>query len=224
MKQRMLRPIFAAALSTFLLSGCAGSGDSMSTSSSSDSATMSETQTMGGRADMEENMSAETDVVLVDKVDYDNMFSDISDTKQYNLIALAKKSPNLSTFVTLIEAAGLTDRLMGVDNYTLFAPTNEAFSSMPKEKLDMLLKPENRSELMKVIQLHVMPNEVASTQLSNNDRIKAGTDKYIIINKSLSNDVTIGGATVVRPDIKASNGVIHVVDGIVTSTDKPNKY
>ncbi len=226
MKQKMLKPIFVFAIGSFLVTSCASSNDTMSESTAMESTTMSETQTMAGRAEMDDDIPAATGVVLVDKVDYDEMFSEISDTKQHNLIALAKTSPNLTTFVTLVEAAGLTDRLMGVDSYTLFAPTNKAFSAMPKDKLDMLLKPENKSELMKVIQLHVMPNEVASTQLRNNQRIKAGSDKYITINKdAATNAVTIGGAKVVRPDIEASNGVIHVVDGIVTSTNnQTNKY
>ncbi|GAB3197797.1 hypothetical protein GCM10027293_13110 [Pontibacter aydingkolensis] len=182
-----------------------------------ESTTMSETQTMAGDTEMETTTSPALSVT--NEEEYDEMFTNVDDTKQYDLISLAKISPNLSTFATLAETAGIANALTADGKYTIFAPTNQAFSSMPRAKLERLSKPENKAELIKVLQLHILPNEVASTRLSDNQRIKAGEDQYITINvDSNTRAATIGGATIMRPDIEASNGVLHVINGVITTT------
>ncbi|WP_299819276.1 fasciclin domain-containing protein [uncultured Pontibacter sp.] len=213
MKQRFLTPIVAVAVASLSLFSCAGSSET----TAMESTTMSETQTMAGSTETGTDMSAELSVT--DDLEYDEMFSDITETKQYDLISLAKTSPNLSTFVRLVEAADISDALTPDGKFTIFAPTNQAFSSMPTDELNNLLKPENKADLLRVLQLHILPNEVASTRFNNDQRIKAGEDRYInITTNDLTSQVSIGGATIVRPDIEASNGVLHVVNGLITTT------
>lgn len=220
MKKKLITPVVAAAALSLSLFGCASSSE---TTAMDETTTMSETQTMAGETEMEATEAA-SDISLTNPEEYDEMFENVSDTKQYDLIALAKTSPNLSTFAAMVEAAGIASAITPDKKFTIFAPTNEAFSAMPRAELDRLMMPENKAELIKVLQLHILPNEVASTRFTDNQRIKAGEDKYINIEvDDMARRVTVGGATVVKPDVMASNGVLHVVDGVITTTSGPAK-
>lgn len=216
MKQRFFTPAIAATIVAFSLFSCAGTSE---TTAMDETTSMSETQTMAGVT--EEEMEAETapELSFTDDEDYNEMFDNIADTKQYDLISLAKTSPNLSTFATLVETAGIADAITAEGKFTIFAPTNKAFSSMPKAELERLMKPENKAELIKVLQLHILPNEVASVRFKDNQRIKAGEDRYINVRvNSTTNEVAVGGANIVHPDVSASNGVLHVIDGVIATT------
>ena len=90
------------------------------------------------------------------------MFGEIEDTKTYDVLELARTSPNLSTFVELVERANLVDDLQRLDSVTLFAPTNEAFAKVPQAKLDALLDPDNKALLSRMLQTHVVASDVAS--------------------------------------------------------------
>ncbi|MEJ8802980.1 fasciclin domain-containing protein [Pontibacter sp. H249] len=227
MKQRFLKPMIAAAVVSFTMYSCASSDNMSDTTAMDETTTMSETQTMGGEtedmqpetdANMNTDMGMETTITMTNPVEIDAMFEDIADTKQMDVIALAKSTPNLSTFVTLVETAGLANMLSSGGTYTIFAPTNEAFASLSQDKLNMLMKPENKAELLKVLQLHVLSNKVESFQFKDNQRIQVSEDKFINVSVDNSN-IMIGGATVVRPDVEASNGTLHVINGVVSTTD-----
>lgn len=224
------RTIFPVALAAAMLFGCATSNDSMQdTTAMDDDMTMSETQTMAGDTETTYDYDVVADPSdtfteifsnTTDTEDYNDMFSDIDDTEQYDALTLAKKSPNLSTFVTLIEKAELVDDLERVEKFTLFAPTNAAFAKLPKEKLEMLLMPDNKAKLMQVLQAHVLPTEVSSLQLQNNTRIQMSNDSYIPVESGMNGtDIRIGGAQVVRSNIEASNGTIHVLDSVIMPDD-----
>ncbi len=224
------KSIFPMALSAALLFGCASSNDTMNDATATDEMTMSETQTMAGSTSEEEVKEifikeevvvpiatlSTTSLSLENKVAIGDMFKDVSDTKQYNMLTLAKKSPNLSTFVTLVEQAGMADDFQRVGEMTLFAPTNEAFAKMDKQDLEMLVMPDNKAQLMKVLQAHVLPSKVSSTGFNNSQRIKLSEDSYLPVSVGMNGArVTIGGATIVKNNIEASNGYIHVVDSII---------
>ncbi|WP_439880160.1 fasciclin domain-containing protein [Pontibacter sp. MBLB2868] len=226
MKKIILNPMAIAALASMSLFSCASSDKMNDTSAMDDSTTMSETQTMAGDTEVETemdtdaNMDMDSNMDMDADMDYDAMFEDISNTAQYNIVALAQTNPQLSTFVSLVQAAGLADVLQGEGPYTVFAPTNAAFSKLPQEKLDMLMKPENRAELVKVLQLHVLPSKVSSMQFQDNQRIETADNNYINVNVDNMRGVTVGGAKIVKPNVEASNGLLHVVDGVIqTSTD-----
>lgn len=231
MKKKMIIP---AVLAATMLFGCASSNDNMNTTAMDDDMSMSETQTMAGNAEDAETVVVEESIVAVapvatlstteltmeNTVEVDEMFEDIDDTEQYDALTLAKMNPNLSTFVKLIEQAELVDDLQRLDKFTLFAPTNEAFSKLPKEKLEMLLMSDNKAKLMQVMQAHVLPNEVSSLQLEDNTRIQMAGDTYIPVETGINNSyVTVGGARIVKNDIEASNGVIHVIDSVILPSE-----
>ena len=221
--------ILAIAFASTTLFSCASSDEMNDTTAMDDTTTMSETQVMGGETDdMDdaEGVVVETEVVvpvatiplatlsLTNSEELSDMFESIDETEQYNLMDLAKKSPNLSTFAYLAEAAGINDDLMRDGDFTLFAPTNEAFSKLSKQDLEMLLLPENRAKLTAILQAHVLPSEVASTQFNSTQRITLSDNRYLPITTS-GNNVIIAGATIVVPNVEASNGMLHVVDRVI---------
>jgi uncharacterized surface protein with fasciclin (FAS1) repeats len=130
-----------------------------------------------------------------------------------NIVAVAKETPELSTLVQALTAAGLVKTLEEPGPYTVFAPTNEAFAALGG-KLDELLEPQNKKELAEILTYHVAPGEVASSQLEDGQRIETvqGEDVEIGIE---GKEVTVNGARVVMPDVSTSNGIVHVIDEVL---------
>lgn len=218
----------AVMLASTVFYGCASSNDKMNDTTASD-VTMSETQTMAGNTEDADAVVVTEEVVAVTPIatipiaalslenteEIGDMFKNIADTESQNLMDLAKQSPNLSTFAQLMETAGLADDLQADGSYTLFAPTNEAFSKLSKEELENLLLPQNKNKLSEILMVHILPNEVVSTSFKETQRITLDNNRYIPISTQTGNQVTIGGAHIIVPDIEASNGVIHVVDNVI---------
>ncbi|MEJ8756181.1 fasciclin domain-containing protein [Pontibacter sp. H259] len=202
MRKRLFKPVVGVAILSVVLLGCAGSGKV----SDSDTTTMSETQTMAGNA-------PETEA----DIDYDAMFGDVESTRQFDILALANSNEHLTTFVELVERADISRVLKAEGPYTVFIPTNNAFNSMTEAELNDLLKPENKVALLKVLQAHIIPTKVYITDFKDAQRIKTADNKVINVRVEPNNNVTIGGARIVKPNVEVSNGVVHIVDGVVTA-------
>ncbi|BAZ32252.1 beta-Ig-H3/fasciclin [Cylindrospermum sp. NIES-4074] len=133
-------------------------------------------------------------------------------TGRGNLLQVAESNPSLRTLVRAVEAAGLSDTL-AKGRYTIFAPTDQAFNdSLPAGGVDFLLRPENKDLLGQVIRYHVIPGRVNSKQL------KSGTLKTLgggVAVRVEGNRVIVNDATVIQPDIQATNGVIHTVNRLI---------
>lgn len=161
-----------------------------------------------------------TALAMENPVKINDMFDKIGDTEKYDAYALAKTSPNLSTFVKLIDQANLADDLQRVKEVTLLAPTNEAFAKMPREKLMSLIAPENTAYLSRVLQAHIIAKEVSSTQFQQNDRIRITEDSFIPIETTgVGTNVRIGGAQLVKADVEVANGRIHVIDNVILPSE-----
>lgn len=130
-----------------------------------------------------------------------------------NIVELAVGTESLSTLVTAVKAAGLVETLSSDANFTVFAPTNEAFANLPEGVLETLLKPENKEKLVAVLTYHVVAGKVMSTDLE--DGMTANTVQGDEIEVSLGEGVQINDANVAAADIKASNGVVHVIDKVI---------
>ncbi|MEM8938302.1 MAG: fasciclin domain-containing protein [Bacteroidota bacterium] len=130
-----------------------------------------------------------------------------------NIVELAVGTESLSTLVTAVKAAGLVETLSGEGPFTVFAPTNDAFSNLPDGVLDMLLKPENKDKLTAVLTYHVLGSKVMSADLE--EGMKAGTVQGDEILVSLESGAQINDASVASADIVASNGVVHVIDKVI---------
>lgn len=135
-------------------------------------------------------------------------------TARENVVQVAQGTPDLSTLVEALTAAELAKTLEGPGPYTVFAPTNEAFEALG-DTLNTLLEPENQAELAEVLTYHVVPGELTASELSNGEKLETiqGDDLEVKID---GEEVTINGAKVVTPDVQASNGVVHVIDEVLT--------
>ena len=134
-------------------------------------------------------------------------------TKSGTIVDVAASNPAFSTLVTAVKAAGLVETLSGKGPFTVFAPTNEAFAALPKGTLEMLLKPENRDSLRKVLTYHVVSGDLMAKDLkSGKVATVEGNSVTLQVNK---NGVKVNGINVVKADVKATNGVIHAIDRVL---------
>lgn len=122
---------------------------------------------------------------------------------------------NLSTLTAAVTAAGLVETLSGTGPFTVFAPTNRAFAALPAGTVENLLKPENKSQLAGVLTYHVVPGTITSADIKDGMTLKTvqGKDLTFTIRDG---GVFINGTTrVIVPDTVSSNGVIHVIGGVL---------
>jgi uncharacterized surface protein with fasciclin (FAS1) repeats len=126
---------------------------------------------------------------------------------------VAASNDSFKTLTAALQAAGLTDTLSGEGPFTVFAPTDAAFAKLPAGALTELLKPENKQTLVKILTYHVVPGEVTSSQLTSGE-VTTVEGSPVTVNVD-GEGVMVNKATVVQPDIQASNGVIHVVDTVI---------
>ncbi len=133
------------------------------------------------------------------------------------ILDIASSNQSFTLLTAAVKAAGLTETLSGEGPYTVFAPTDQAFAALPQETVAMLMKPENKAKLQKVLTYHVVPGSVESSTL------KPGTVQSVegapINVKMMEGKVMVNDANVTTPDIKASNGVIHVIDKVILPPD-----
>lgn len=131
------------------------------------------------------------------------------------IVDLAVATDDLSTLVTAVTAAGLGETLSDPNaDLTVFAPTNAAFGALPEGTLDDLLLPENVAQLTDVLTYHVVEGSVFSTDLSDGqvvETLQGGTLTVSITDAG----VQINDANVVTADVEASNGVVHIIDGVL---------
>ncbi|MGB0871538.1 MAG: fasciclin domain-containing protein [Solirubrobacterales bacterium] len=140
-----------------------------------------------------------------------------------DIVATASDTEDLSTLVELVTAADLVETLQGEGPFTVFAPTNEAFAALDADTLAALQDPENKDQLAAVLTYHVVPEELdaaAITQLAEDgetittvqgeELTPAVEDGMVTITDANGNSVTVATA-----DVKTSNGVVHIVDGVL---------
>jgi uncharacterized surface protein with fasciclin (FAS1) repeats len=134
--------------------------------------------------------------------------------KNMDIIHTASAAGSFSTLIAAIDAAGLTETLMGEGPFTVFAPTDEAFAKLPEGTVNDLLKPENKDQLIAVLTYHVVPGKVKSSEVIKMNAAKTlqGQEVKIKVNDGT---VMVDNANVVKADIYASNGVIHVIDSVI---------
>lgn len=130
-----------------------------------------------------------------------------------NFDTIPQRNPELSTFVMLVNKAQLKDLFNGTGPFTVFAPTDEAFKKLGKEKLDRLTKPENRDELSTILIYHVVPGKYLSKSLKTRQSISVG-GKPLQINVE-GGEIKVNNAKVVKMDLVGPNGVIHEIDTVL---------
>jgi uncharacterized surface protein with fasciclin (FAS1) repeats len=129
------------------------------------------------------------------------------------IVDVAVANGSFKTLVKAVKAAGLAETLSGTGPFTVFAPTDAAFAALPKGTLDTLLKPENKNKLRQVLTYHVVQGSVLSTAIKPG-RVNTIQGSPVTLAVSGKN-VTVNNAKVTAADVKASNGVIHVIDKVI---------
>jgi len=143
-----------------------------------------------------------------------------------DIIDNAVTSPDHTTLVAAVQAAGLVDTLKGPGPFTVLAPTNEAFAALPAGTVDDLLKPENKDKLTKILTCHVIPAKALAADISKMAMDDGGAHVVDTVGgckltlKAADGKVTItdetgGVANVTIADVIQSNGVIHVIDKVL---------
>ncbi len=133
-------------------------------------------------------------------------------TAQANdIVGAAVAAGSFKTLATALGAAGLVDTLKGKGPFTVFAPTDEAFAKIPKADLDALLK--DKAKLTAVLTYHVVPGKVMAKDVKAG-QVKTVQGSNITVSTSYGN-VSVNNAKVVKTDIVADNGVIHVIDTVI---------
>lgn len=131
-----------------------------------------------------------------------------------NIAEVAMSTGMHNTLVTALKSAGLASMLMESGSYTVFAPTDAAFAKLPAGTVEMLLRPENRDKLRSILQYHVVPGRVSAQQVSAMTSATSASGQTLRIS-NMNNQVMIGSAHVVKADVAASNGVVHVIDTVL---------
>merc|ERR1711997_1384142 len=130
-----------------------------------------------------------------------------------NIVELAQSVDALSTLVAAVVAGDLVETLSSPGPFTVFAPTNDAFGALPAGTLDDLLKPENKDQLVDILTYHVVAARALSSDLTDGETIDTVEGKAVTVH--IAEGVKINDANVVTPDVLATNGVVHVVDGVL---------
>lgn len=190
-------PLAGAALMAFALAGCQNMGmnDGMATSA---------------------NASANTTVMVGGAAMYPTR----------NIIENAVNSNVHTTLVAAVKAAGLVDTLSGPGPFTVFAPTNAAFDALPAGTVDTLLQPANKAKLQKVLTYHVVPGRISAADIMAKINAGGGTATYTTVEGEMltfrlqggavvATGIGGGTATVTQADVMQSNGVIHVLNGVL---------
>ena len=144
-----------------------------------------------------------------------------------NIVENAMNSKDHTTLVAAVKAAGLAETLSGAGPFTVFAPTNAAFAKLPAGTVDTLLKPENKAQLSKILTCHVVGANAMSTAIAGMIKDDKGAHPVktlggcMLTAKMAGDKITLTDengsvATVTIADVKQSNGVIHVIDTVMT--------
>lgn len=142
------------------------------------------------------------------------LFAGSAQAQGKDIVDTAVGAGQFNTLAAALKAAGLVDTLKGAGPFTVFAPTDEAFAKLPKGTVEELLKPENKAKLTAILTYHVVPGKVMAADVVKVTSAKTVQGGSIAV-KTAGGKVTVDASNVVKTDIAASNGVIHVVDSVL---------
>ncbi|HUU70056.1 MAG TPA: fasciclin domain-containing protein [Planctomycetota bacterium] len=139
--------------------------------------------------------------------------------KGKDIIQTATDAGNFTKFLDAVKSAGLTDTLRGKGPYTVFAPTDEAFGKMPAGTLDDLMKPENSKKLAEILKYHVVNGRLSAERASRTKELDTLSGQRLTVKVEEGGKITVDGATITKPDIVCSNGIIQQIDAVMMPPD-----
>ncbi len=131
-----------------------------------------------------------------------------------DIVDVAISSPDHTTLVAAVTAAGLVETLKGAGPFTVFAPTNGAFAALPAGTVEGLLKPESKDALTKILTYHVVAGAVKAADLKDGQKVKTLQGEELTVSIK-DGKVMINGANVTAADLTGTNGVVHVIDAVL---------
>jgi uncharacterized surface protein with fasciclin (FAS1) repeats len=132
-----------------------------------------------------------------------------------DIVDTAVAAGSFTTLVTAVKAAGLVETLKGPGPFTVFAPTDAAFAALPSGTLATLLKPENKAKLVAILTYHVLPGRILSKDIAGKKLDPKTVEGERLAINATGRTVKVNTATVIKADIVADNGVIHVIDKVL---------
>jgi len=138
----------------------------------------------------------------------------VDDVSQPDIVKIAVGSPAHTTLVAAVKAAELVDVLSNTGPFTVFAPTNEAFDKLPKGTVEDLLKPENKDKLADILQYHVLIGGYPEERFSDGSTLGTASGGSVKISVKDGKVIINDSATIIGT-VVASNGLVHVVDGVL---------
>jgi transforming growth factor-beta-induced protein len=136
-------------------------------------------------------------------------------TDKMDIVDTAVADGRFKTLAAALTAAGLVDTLKGEGPFTVFAPTDDAFAALPAGTIDSLLKPENKQQLIDILTYHVVPGKVMASDVTGLEKAATVLGKDISIKVQDGKVILNDKVQVILTDIETSNGVIHVIDGVL---------
>lgn len=130
------------------------------------------------------------------------------------IVGVAEHVGGFDTLVAAIKAAGLEETLAGDGPFTVFAPTDAAFAKLPAGTVEDLLKPENKDKLIAILTYHVLPGKVMAADVTGK-KLTPATVQGSTVSVDGTTGVMVDNAKVVKADVMAKNGVIHVIDTVI---------
>jgi len=139
--------------------------------------------------------------------------------QESDVVDVAVQNENLSYWMKAIQASGMTAELKENGPYTVFAPSNEAFDDLGPGVFDDMMHPDNRDFLRDFVHAHIMQGEYSSDDIDNGKSGQTMGGDHVDVNQE-GDKYKINGFEVVNPDINASNGVVHVIDGLMMDKEE----
>jgi uncharacterized surface protein with fasciclin (FAS1) repeats len=136
-----------------------------------------------------------------------------------DIVDTAVAAGSFKTLAKALAAADLVQTLKGPGPFTVFAPTDEAFAKLPAGTIETLLKPENKAKLQRILTYHVVAGKVMASDVMKMRSAQTVSGDSVTV-AARDGGVMVDKAHVVKTDIAASNGVIHVIDSVIMPTDK----
>ena len=135
------------------------------------------------------------------------------DESQPNIVQVAASSEDHTTLVAAVQAAELENVLVNAGPLMVFAPTNEAFASLPEGTVENLLKPENKDALANILKYHVTPGNYSKDFLKKFKKLGQANNQYVKV-EVVDGEPMIGGAKILG-SVKAGNGIVHIIDKVL---------
>lgn len=136
------------------------------------------------------------------------------DASMKDIVKVAVGSPDHTTLVSALKQADLVDVLANPGPFTVFAPTNEAFNKLPKGTLDDLMKPEKKADLQNILQYHVTTSSLKADYFKDGQTIGMVNGDNVTVSVK-DGKITLNNSAVIVASVPASNGIVHIIDGVL---------